>query len=47
MNLLSATIHQSNTLEATDLTPQNWQATEDSLKQYGFAIVKSLLNKSQ
>lgn len=47
MSLVSTAMHRPDTLEAPDLALQNWQAIEDSLNQYGFAIVKSLLNKSQ
>lgn len=32
---------------APDFAAQDWQAIEDSLNEYGFAIVKSLLNQSQ
>jgi uncharacterized protein len=47
MSLVSPTTDGSDNLEAPDLTKRNWQAIEEDLNQYGFAIVKSVLNASQ
>lgn len=47
MSSASSSLLASENLPAVDLAQRNWQSIEESLNQYGFAIVKSLLNKSQ
>jgi len=47
MSLLSTVMQDSVTQETPDLALQNWLAIEDGLNEYGFAVIKSLLNKSQ
>lgn len=45
MSLLSTVMQNSVTQETPDLALQNWLAVEDSLNEYGFVVIKSLLNK--
>jgi uncharacterized protein len=47
MSVVSSAVHSSVTQEAPDIALQNWQVIEDDLNRQGFAIIKSLLNKSQ
>lgn len=47
MNLVSTITDGSDDLDATSLAKKNWQDIEEDLNQYGFAIVKSVLNAGQ
>lgn len=47
MSLISTVQQNSSTQITPDLSEQNWQSIEHSLNEYGFAVIKSLLNESQ
>jgi uncharacterized protein len=47
MSVVTSALHPTEILQPFGLSNQDWQSIEDNLNQYGFAIVKSLLNEDK